>query len=155
MAQAELHAEFVQDNQSVSRSMNTVRGLHYQAPPSAQAKLVRVVKGAILDVAVDFRRGSPTFGEWVAEELSAENRTQLLIPRGFLHGFIALEDDTVVIYKVDAGYDPKADAAVRFDDPDLGIDWGIPTGDAILSEKDRAAPLLRDVSSPFIFGEEY
>lgn len=155
MTRAGYYLEFVQDNQSVSRKAGTVRGLHYQAPPFAQAKLMRVVKGAILDVAVDFRRGSPTFGQWVAERLTAENRAQLLIPRGFLHGFVTLEDDTIVIYKVDAAYDSKADAAIRYDDPDIGVEWGVSAEAAILSDKDLSAPFLRDVESPFVFGEKF
>ncbi|MEM1299217.1 MAG: dTDP-4-dehydrorhamnose 3,5-epimerase [Pseudomonadota bacterium] len=149
MADAGFDNTWVQDNQSASVAKGTVRGLHYQAPPSAQAKLVRVLKGAVLDVAVDVRRGSPTFGKWVREELSAANGAQLLIPRGFLHGFVTLEDDTEVAYKVDAFFDPVADGAVRFDDPDLAVDWGLSPDTAILSDKDAGAPLLADWTSPF------
>lgn len=149
MAEAGLAHDWVQDNQSFSASAGTVRGLHYQAPPFAQAKLVRVVHGEILDVAVDVRRGSPNYGQWVAEVLSAENGAQLLVPRGFLHGFVTQAPDTQVLYKVDAPYNGEADGAVRFDDPDLGVDWGIEASDAVLSDKDAAAPLLADWTSPF------
>lgn len=144
-----LDFHFVQDNHSYSAAAGTVRGLHYQAPPMAQAKLVRVARGAVRDIAVDVRRGSPTFGRWVAEELSAENGVQLLVPRGFLHGFVTLVADTDVLYKVDAPYAPDCDGAVRFDDPDLAIDWGIDPGAAVLSEKDGRAPLFRDFITPF------
>ena len=154
MAAAGLVFDWVQDNHSHSVEAGTVRGLHYQAPPSAQTKLVRVVRGAVLDVAVDVRRGSPTYGAWVAEELSAENGAQLLVPRGFLHGFVTLEPATDVLYKVDAFYDPAADGAVRFDDPDLRIDWGIAPGTAVLSEKDAAAPAFADFESPFAWTPE-
>lgn len=141
--------DFVQDNQSFSAEAGTVRGLHFQTPPAAQAKLVRVAQGAVLDVAVDIRRGSPTYGRWVAEELSAENGAQLLIPAGFLHGFVTLQPETTVLYKVDAHYAPTCEGAVRFDDPDLAIDWGIDPARAILSEKDAAAPSFRALLSPF------
>jgi dTDP-4-dehydrorhamnose 3,5-epimerase len=148
-----LDLAFVQDNESMSRRAGTLRGLHYQAPPFAQAKLVRAARGAVLDVAVDARRGSPTFGRWAAEILSAENGAQLLAPRGFLHGFLTLEDDTVVCYKVDNPYDAAADGAVAWDDPDIGIDWRLGRGglppSPILSPKDAAAPRLADWTSPF------
>lgn len=149
MEQAGLHYEFVQDNHSLSKTQGTVRGLHFQAPPFAQAKLVRCGRGALLDVAVDIRKGSPTYGQWVAEELSFENGKQLMIPRGFLHGFVTLRPDTEIIYKCDNHYSAECDGAVRFDDPDLGIDWGIDPKDAILSEKDAAAPLFAQLDSPF------
>ena len=149
MAEAGLAYDWVQDNHSYSVAVGTVRGLHYQAPPSAQAKLVRVARGAVLDVAVDIRRGSPTYGHWVAEELTAENGAQLLVPRGFLHGFVTRAPETEVLYKVDALYDGPAEGAVRFDDPDLAVDWGIDPGDAVLSDKDAAAPFLADWQSPF------
>lgn len=152
MREAGLGIDFVQDNQSCSARAGTVRGLHYQAPPMAQTKLVRVVRGAIRDVAVDIRRGSPGYGTWVAVELSAANGEQLLIPKGFLHGFVTLEPDTEVAYKVDAFHAADCDGAVRFDDPDLGIDWGIDPAAAILSAKDAAAPRLRDIVSPFVLG---
>lgn len=149
MEEAGLVFDWVQDNHSHSADAGTVRGLHYQAPPSAQTKLVRVVQGRVLDVAVDVRRGSPTYGQWMAEELSAENGAQLLVPQGFLHGFATLEPATDVLYKVDAFYDPATDGGVRFDDPDLGIDWGIDPASAVLSDKDAAAPAFADFNSPF------
>lgn len=153
MADAGLHFEFVQDNHSLSETAGTVRGLHFQAPPQAQAKLVRCGRGRLFDVAVDIRRGSPTYGKWTGVELSFENGKQLLVPRGFLHGFATLEPDTEVIYKCDNGYAPECDGAVRFDDPDIGIDWNIDSHKAILSEKDMAAPWFRDFESPFIYEE--
>jgi dTDP-4-dehydrorhamnose 3,5-epimerase len=138
---------FVQDNHSLSRPVGTVRGLHYQAPPCGQAKLVRVVRGRILDVAVDARRGSPTYGEHVAVELSAEAGDQLFLPVGFLHGFVTLEPDTEVVYKVSDFYDRASDGGVRWNDPTLGIAWGVAT--AVVSEKDAAQPLFADWTSPF------
>ncbi|MEM8792822.1 MAG: dTDP-4-dehydrorhamnose 3,5-epimerase [Pseudomonadota bacterium] len=149
LKEAGLDIDFVQDNHSYSAEAGTVRGLHYQAPPAAQSKLVRVARGAVLDVAVDARRSSPNYGRWVAEELSAENGAQLFVPKGFLHGFITLEPNTDVLYKVDAFYDPEADGAVRFDSVDLGIDWGRDPGSVILSDKDAAAPAFADFTSPF------
>ena len=151
MAEAGLDHDFVQDNHSHSAGRGTVRGLHYQSPPMAQAKLVRVVRGAVRDVVVDIRRGSPTYGRWVAEEISAGDGAALLIPRGFLHGFVTLTPETDVLYKVDAYYAPDCDGAIRFDDPDLGIDWGIAPGEAVLSEKDARAPAFRDFVSPFVY----
>ncbi len=149
LAEAGLAHAWVQDNESLSARAGTLRGLHYQAPPFAQAKLVRVARGAIRDVAVDVRRGAPGYGRWVAEELSAENGAQMLVPRGFLHGFVTLTDDTLVLYKVDNPYHAASDGAVAWDDPDLAIDWGLAPGAAILSDKDRAAPRLADWTSPF------
>lgn len=149
MADAGLPVAFVQDNHSYSAAPGTVRGLHYQRPPHAQGKLVRVARGRIRDVAVDVRAGSPTYGQWVAEELSAENGAQLWVPAGFLHGFVTLEPDTDVLYKVDDHYAPDCDGAVRFDDPDLGIDWGIEPGRAVLSAKDAAAPAFAAFETPF------
>lgn len=146
-----LDITFVQDNESLSREVGVVRGLHFQTPPMAQAKLVRAVRGAIFDVAVDIRKGSPSYGRWVAATLTAEKGEQLLVPHGFAHGFCTLEPDTIVAYKVDAPYSPPHDAGIRWDDPDLGIDWPLAAGAAILSGKDRAAPLLRDYASPFTF----
>ena len=154
MAESGLDVDFVQDNHSRSTTPGTVRGLHYQSPPSAQAKLVRVVHGRIVDVAVDVRRGSPTYGRWVAEELSAENGAMLWVPRGFLHGFATLEPDTDVVYKVDGFYDPDCDGAIRFDDPDLAVDWGLPASGAVLSAKDAAAPAFRDFETPFVYEDE-
>ena len=144
--------DFVQDNHSLSATVGTVRGLHFQSPPHAQAKLVRCGRGRLFDVAVDIRKGSPTFGQWVGYELSFENGLQLLIPAGFLHGFITREPDTEIIYKCSDYYAPDCDGAVRFDDPDLGIDWGL-GGDPVLSEKDTNAPLMADFDSPFTYGE--
>ena len=151
MRDAGLDFAFVQDNHSFSSDRGTVRGLHYQAPPMAQSKLVRAARGAVLDVAVDVRAGSPTYGQWVAEELNADKGEQLLVPRGFLHGFITLTNDVDVIYKVDSHYSPEHDGAVRFDDPDLGIDWGTLSDQAILSDKDAAAPAFADWTSPFTY----
>jgi len=150
MREAGLDFAFIQDNESLSATQGTLRGLHYQAPPFAQAKLVRVGQGAILDVAVDARRGSPTFGRWVAETLSAENGAQLLVPRGFLHGFVTLTPDTLVIYKVDNVYDAASDGSVAWDDADLGVDWGV--AEPVISDKDRKAPAFRDWVSPFEYG---
>ncbi|MEZ5686584.1 MAG: dTDP-4-dehydrorhamnose 3,5-epimerase [Paracoccaceae bacterium] len=148
MAAAGLDLNFVQDNHSLSRAAGTLRGLHYQAPPHAQDKLVRCTRGAILDVAVDARRGSPDYGRWLAERLSAENGWQMLIPKGFLHGFLTLEADTEVQYKCTAPYAPEADGAVRWDC--LGIDWG-QGGAPILSPRDAAAPRFEDWRSPFVW----
>lgn len=136
--------DFVQDNESKS-SYGVVRGLHFQKPPYAQAKLVRVVKGKVLDVAVDLRKGSPTFGKHVAMELSEENHRQMFIPRGFAHGFSVLSDEVVFQYKCDNYYAPHSEGAVAWDDPDLGIDWKIPAEKAILSEKDRKHPVLKEI----------
>lgn len=142
---------FVQDNHSLSREVGVVRGLHFQAPPHAQDKLVRVGAGRVMDVAVDIRKGSPTFGKSVAVELSAENGKQLFIPKGFLHGFSVLEPDSELLYKCSDFYSPECDGAVRFDDPDLGIDWGVDPDHVILSAKDAGAPLFKDFDSPFVF----
>lgn len=153
MAAAGISTVFVQDNHSMSGAAGTLRGLHYQRPPHAQDKLVRCSRGAILDVAVDFRRGSASFGKWVGVEISAENGRQLLVPKGFLHGFVTRVADTEVQYKCSDIYAPDCDAGVRWDDPDIGIDWGL-TGDPVLSAKDKVAPLLRNVESPFVMGAE-
>lgn len=147
--EAGIDIRFVQDNHSRSVEKGTVRGLHYQAPPFAQAKLVRVAAGRILDVAVDARASSPTFGKHVAVELSAENGAQLFVPEGFLHGFATLESDTHVIYKVNNYYDRDSDGAVRWNDADLAINWGFSENEATLSEKDAAAPFWKDFKSPF------
>jgi dTDP-4-dehydrorhamnose 3,5-epimerase len=133
---------FVQDNHSISLRKGTVRGLHCQIPPYAQAKLVRVVRGAILDVAVDLRHGSPTFGRHVAAVLTAEDWSTLFVPEGFAHGFCTLEPETEVVYKASAHYAPTYDRGVRWNDPGLGIDWPVPDDAAILSEKDRGLPPL-------------
>ena len=134
---------FIQDNESRS-SYGVLRGLHFQIPPHAQSKLVRVIDGAVLDVAVDIRRGSPTFGLYVAVELSAQNHRQLFIPRGFAHGFSVLTDKAIVQYKCDNFYAPQCEGAIAYDDPALGIDWRLPASDIVVSEKDRHHPLLRD-----------
>lgn len=135
---------FVQDNQSMS-SYGVVRGLHCQTGVHAQAKLVRVLHGTVLDVAVDIRRNSPTFGKYVAVELSAENKRQLFIPRGFLHGFSVLSETAIFAYKCDNLYAPHAEFGIRFDDPDIGVDWKIPTDKIIVSDKDKIAKGLKDV----------
>ena len=142
---------FVQDNQSYSKGKNTIRGLHFQTAPKAQTKLLRCTRGKILDVAVDIRKGSPNFGKWVAVELSAENKKMIYIPKGFAHGFLTLSEDVEVQYKVDEYYSPENDRSVFFNDPDIGIDWGIEN--PILSEKDLKAPFLKDSDANFIFGE--
>ncbi|MCO5089971.1 dTDP-4-dehydrorhamnose 3,5-epimerase [Bosea sp. (in: a-proteobacteria)] len=141
-AAAGLNLDFVQDNHSLSGPAGTLRGLHFQSPPFAQDKLVRVTRGAILDVAVDIRASSPTFGLHVAVELSAQNWKQLLVPAGFAHGFVTLEPDTEVLYKVTAPYAPQSDHGLAFDDPALGIDWRLPLAALTLSEKDRKHPRL-------------
>ncbi len=148
LAKRGVEIDFVQDNHSLSYDAGTLRGLHFQAPPHAQDKLVRCGRGRLFDVAVDIRAASPTYGQWFGAELSAENGLQLLIPKGFLHGFVTREPDTEAIYKCSAPFAPGHDRAVRFDDPDIGIDWGI-TGEIILSERDANAPLLRDFQTPF------
>ena len=142
------HIEFVQDNESMS-SYGVMRGLHFQRPPFTQAKLVRCVRGAVLDVAVDIRRGSPTYGQHVAVELTEENHRQFFIPQGFAHGFAVLSDTAVFQYKCDNFYHPEADGGISILDGSLGIDWRIPTDHAILSEKDTKHPLLRDFDTPF------
>lgn len=149
LAEIGVTASFVQDNQSRSEAAGTVRGLHCQRPPHAQGKLVRVASGRILDVAVDARRGSPTYGRWVGVELSADNGAQLWVPRGCLHGFVTREPRTDVVYTVDDHYAPDCEAAVRFDDPDIGVDWGVPPAAVVLSARDAAAPAFRDFDSPF------
>nr|WP_243373233.1 dTDP-4-dehydrorhamnose 3,5-epimerase [Microvirga solisilvae] len=148
-AEAGLDLEFVQDNHSLSREAGTIRGLHFQSPPFAQCKLVRVTRGRILDVAVDLRRSSPTFGRHVAVELSASNWRQLLVPIGFAHGFCSLEPDTEVLYKVTSYYSAAHDHGVAVDDPALGIEWPVPISEAILSEKDRKLPRLAELSTYF------
>lgn len=144
MEEAGLHYNFIQDNQSKS-CYGTVRGIHFQKGEFSQAKLVRVLEGTVLDVAVDLRRNSPTFGKHVAVELSAENKKQLLIPRGFGHGFSVLTPTAVFAYKCDNIYNKASEGGIRFDDPDIGIDWKIDSKKAILSEKDKNAPCLKEV----------
>ncbi len=147
-----IDVEFVQDNHSLSRDVGTLRGLHFQAPPHAQAKLVRCGRGAIFDVAVDIRRGSPTYGQWEAYELTAKNGDQLYVPVGFAHGFVTLEPDSEIVYKCSDYYAPETEGAILWNDPDIGIDW--PTeAEPILSDKDAVAPVFSDLESPFIFGE--
>lgn len=143
-AKAGINLDFIQDNHSYSTQRGVLRGLHYQLPPKAQDKLVRVVRGSIFDVAVDIRRGSPTFLKWVGLEVSAARWNQILVPKGFAHGFVTLEDDTEVCYKVTGEYAPDLDRNIRFDDPEIGIEWPVAAGDVLLSAKDQAAPLLRD-----------
>jgi len=139
---------FVQDNESKSIA-GVVRGLHFQKPPFTQSKLVRVVRGAVLDVAVDIRKGSPTFGQHVAVELTEDNHRQFFIPRGFAHGFVVLSDEAIFQYKCDNYYAPQSEGAIAWNDPALGIDWRVPTENRILSEKDMHHPLLADLDSPF------
>lgn len=150
-AEAGITATFVQDNQSLSVQQGVIRGLHFQIAPRAQDKLIRVTQGAILDVAVDIREGSPTYGQHVAVELSAENWRQLWVPKGFAHGFCTLRPDTEVIYKVTDFYAPECDRGIAWDDPALAIAWPVPPAGAILSDKDRKAPRLTDIEPPFKF----
>lgn len=147
--EAGIDLNFVQDNHSVSFRRGTMRGLHFQSPPFAQDKLVRVSRGSVFDVAVDIRRGSPSFGKWTGTILSAADWNQLLVPKGFAHGFLTLETDTEVQYKVSAPYSREHDRAIRFDDPDIAIDWPIEREAIILSPKDREAPPLADVETGF------
>ena len=144
------HVTFVQDNESMS-SYGVMRGLQFQRPPFTQAKLVRCVKGAVLDVAVDIRKGSPTYGRHVAVELTEDNHRQFFIPKGFAHGFAVLSETAMFLYKCDEFYHPEADGGISILDGSLGIDWCIPTEHAILSEKDTKHPLLKDFESPFIY----
>jgi dTDP-4-dehydrorhamnose 3,5-epimerase len=151
MAEHGIKTQFVQDNHSLSEQAGTVRGLHFQSPPHAQAKLVRCGRGRLFDVAVDIRKGSPTYGKWFGLELTFENGKQLLIPEGFLHGFATRVPNTEIIYKCSDFYAPDCDGAVRFDDPDIAIDWGLDDKAPLLSDKDASAPLLRDLMNPFTF----
>lgn len=145
---ADIH--FVQDNESRS-TYGVVRGLHFQAPPYAQSKLVRVIVGAVLDVAVDIRKGSPTYGQHFSVELTADNHRQLFLPRGFAHGFSVLSEEVVFQYKCDNFYAPEAEGAIAWNDPALNIDWRIPASEVVLSAKDAAHPPLADIASPFTF----
>ena len=145
-------AVFVQDNQSFTAQKGVLRGIHFQNAPMAQAKLVRVTRGAVMDVAVDLRRGSPTYKQWVAVELSAENKRMLFIPRGFGHGFKTLTDDVEFCYKVDDLYGRECDRGIRFNDPAFGVDWGEVTV-SLLSQKDTTAPLLEESDCNFVYGE--
>lgn len=145
---------FCQDNESKS-SRGVLRGLHYQLPPDAQTKLVRVIQGRVLDIAVDIRKNSPTFGKHVAVELSGENKRQLFVPRGFAHGFVVLDDDTVFAYKVDNYYSPENDRGIAFDDVALNIDWQIPHAELNLSAKDKVQPKLNETNDLFEYGMDY
>ena len=147
--EAGIDVRFVQDNESFSVLKGTVRGLHFQLPPAAQSKLVRVLRGAVLDVAVDIRKNSPTYGQYVAVELSAEGGEQLFIPRGFAHGFCTTAPDTYVAYKGDAYYAPEHDSGILWNDPTIGIDWPVTVSDAILSEKDMLHSTFSEFVSPF------
>lgn len=148
-AEAGLPGDWVQDNHSFSAAVGTLRGLHFQRPPHAQDKLVRCTRGAIFDVAVDVRLGSPSYGKWVGVDLTPENGRQLLVPKGFLHGFVTRLPDTEVQYKCTDTYAPDCDGGIRWDDPTIGIDWGVT--DPVLSAKDQVAPLLADWVSPFVW----
>jgi dTDP-4-dehydrorhamnose 3,5-epimerase len=143
---------FVQDNQSLSTQRGTIRGLHFQLAPEPQAKLVRAITGSVFDVAVDLREGSPTYGRWCGATLTAARGEQLFIPQGFAHAFCTLEPDTLVAYKVDGYYNKAAEGGVRWDDPDIAIDWPLPKADIVVSEKDAALPSLREAATPFRFG---
>jgi dTDP-4-dehydrorhamnose 3,5-epimerase len=149
MRAAGLNYDFLQDNHSFSATKGTLRGLHYQRPPHAQDKLVRCSKGAILDVAVDIRKGSPTYAQWVSRELTAENGCQLLIPKGFLHAFVTLTTDCEVQYKCSDYYAPDCDGSIRWDDPQIGVDWQLAGAVPMLSDKDSAAQFLVDMDNPF------
>ena len=150
MKAAGIDIDFVQDNHSLSATPGTIRGLHFQAPPAAQAKLVRCGRGALFDVAVDIRRGSPTYGHWTGVLLSEENGRQLLVPTGFAHGFATTLPNTEIVYKCSAPYAPETEGAIRWDDPCIGFDWKL-TNAPVLSEKDAAAPCLADFDSPFTY----
>jgi dTDP-4-dehydrorhamnose 3,5-epimerase len=143
---------FVQDNHARSTRRGVLRGLHFQRPPHAQDKLVRCVLGAILDVAVDIRRGSPTYGQWVGAELSADNGRQMLVPKGFAHAYCTLSDDCEVIYKVTDYYAPGSEGVLRWDDPALAIDWTLPTAQITTNARDAAGPTLARLDTPFLFG---
>lgn len=151
MAEVGIDNVFVQDNQSYSAQKGILRGIHFQNAPFAQAKLVRVTKGAVLDIAVDLRKGSPTYKQWVGVELSAENKRMFFIPRGFGHGFVTLTEDVEFCYKVDNLYSKECDRGIRFDDPSIGVDWGVV--DPILSQKDTTSPVLDDSDCNFVYGE--
>ena len=149
LAEAGLDLDFVQDNHSLSGEKGVLRGLHFQTPPFAQDKLVRVVRGRVLDVAVDLRRSSPTYGQHVTAELSVDNWTQILVPVGFAHGFLTLEENCEVLYKVTNYYAPKNDGGVLWNDPDIGVDWPIDEAEVILSDKDKVQPRLKDLGEIF------
>jgi dTDP-4-dehydrorhamnose 3,5-epimerase len=144
---------FVQDNHVRSTKRGVLRGLHFQKPPHAQDKLLRCVRGAIFDVAVDIRKGSPTFGQWVGAELSADNAQQLLVPKGFAHAYCTLTEECEVLYKVTDYYAPKAEGALRWNDPAVAIDWTIPAGEITTNDRDANASLLADLDTPFVYGQ--
>lgn len=152
---AGIHYNFIQDNHSLSAEAGVIRGLHFQKGKSAQTKLIRVVSGAVLDVIVDIRKGSPTYGKWEGYILSEYNHRQLLVPRGYAHGFMTLTPNVNFLYKCDNYYDAAADGGIAFDDPDLAIDWPMDIDKAILSEKDRQHPTLKEfeLDNPFVYGE--
>lgn len=152
-AEIGITTEFVQDNHAYSADAGTLRGLHFQAPPATQTKLLRVLRGAILDVCVDLRHGSPTFGKHVMVEMTAESGQQILCPKGFAHGLLTLRPHTEIAYKVDAYYAPELDLGVRYDDPDLAIDWPVRDDELILSDKDRRHPSLADLPEIFAYAE--
>lgn len=154
LQEAGITLDFVQDNQSLSAEVGTVRGLHFQVPPHAQAKLLRVTRGAIFDVVVDLRQGSPSYGQHVSATISAATWNQILVPVGFAHGFCTLEPDTEVIYKVTDYYAPEAEQGLLWNDPALSIDWPVTEAEAILSDRDRHWPALRELSTVFHYGEE-
>lgn len=156
LAEHGIERDWVQDNHSLSARPGVLRGLHFQAPPHAQAKLVRVVKGRVWDVAVDIRVGSPTYGKWVGAELSADNDQQMFIPEGFAHGFITLQPDTEFLYKVSSVYAPQSDAGIKWDDPDLNLPWPLDglEGGPQLSDKDTVLPTFADFKSPFTFNKD-
>ena len=151
LADAGLGRDWVQDNQSVSRQIGTLRGMHFQAPPHAQAKLVRCGHGVIYDVAVDIRVGSPTYGKWTGVELSAENRKQLFVPEGFAHGFITRSDDCEVLYKASSLYNRDSEGVLRWDCATVGIDWGVAASEVFLNDRDAQAVSLDDLDSPFVY----
>ncbi len=151
MQEAGIAIDFVQDNHSLSVQKGVLRGLHFQTPPFAQDKLVRVVRGSVFDVIVDIRKGSPTFGKWVSMVVSAEKWNQVLVPKGFAHGFLTLEPNTEFLYKVSNYYSKECDRSVRFDDPAIGIEWPIDMSDLILSDKDKNAPLLSETDTGFVY----
>ncbi|WP_407474985.1 dTDP-4-dehydrorhamnose 3,5-epimerase [Sulfitobacter sp. PM12] len=151
LAERGITTQFVQDNHSLSMTQGTIRGLHFQAPPHAQYKLVRCGRGALFDVAVDIRNGSPTYGQWYGAELSFENGKQMLVPAGFAHGFVTRTQDTEIIYKCSDYYAQETEGAVAWNDPEVGIDWGLGGMTPVLSDKDANAPALADLNSPFTF----
>ena len=150
LTRAGIELAFVQDNHSLSKAKGVLRGLHYQEPPFAKDKLVRVTRGRIFDIAVDIRKGSPGFGKWIALEISADAWNQVLVPKGFAHGYVTLEPDTEVLYKVTAPYSAEHDRGIRFDDADIGIDWPIDRAEIQLSRKDQEAPFLKDIETGFV-----